>query len=245
MLTAMADDALVQGHRNSEWTGLGPVMEEDIAFSSMAQDKIGHAWALYRIMQEDLGGSDPDQFAFMRNEKDYKCCHLVEYPNGEYDFSLVRHFLFDHAEAIRYEQLQSSAFAPLQPLARKLKGEIKYHILHANAWMTQLCKAGEESYARMQSALNVCFPLALGLFESGGEAEELLISEKVYPGEKALKGMWMDRIYNVASAAGLNLPDEKNVEPVLGGRKGYHTVYLQPLLEEMGAVFRSDPAAIW
>lgn len=245
MLTAMADDALVQGHRNSEWTGLGPVMEEDIAFSSMAQDKIGHAWALYRILQEDLGGSEPDQFAFMRNEKEYKCCHLVEYPNGEYDFSLVRHFLFDHAEAIRYEQLQSSSFAPLQPLARKLKGEIKYHILHANAWMTQLCKAGEESYARMQSALNVCFPLALGLFESGGEAEELLISEKVYPGEKALKDMWMDRIYNVASAAGLNLPDEKSTEPVLGGRKGYHTEYLQPLLEEMGAVFRSDPAAIW
>ncbi|WP_343304793.1 1,2-phenylacetyl-CoA epoxidase subunit PaaC [Chitinophaga niabensis] len=245
LLTVMADDALIQGHRNSEWTGLGPIMEEDIAFSSMAQDKIGHAWALYKIIQEELKGSDPDQFAFLRNEKDYKCCHFVEHPNGEYDFSLMRHFLFDHAEAIRYEQLQQSSFQPLQPLAKKLKGEIKYHTLHANAWVSQLCRAGEESHARMQSALTACFPLALGLFEPGGEAEQILIAEKVYPGEKALKEMWQDRIYNILTAAALNLPDENTIEPVYGGRKGYHTIYLQPLLEEMGAVFRTDPAATW
>lgn len=208
LLTAMADDALVQGHRNSEWTGLGPIMEEDIAFSSMAQDKIGHAWALYKIMQEELKGADPDQFAFLRNEKDYKCCHFVEHPNGEYDFSLMRHFLFDHAEAIRYELLQQSSFQPLQPLAKKLKGEIKYHTLHANAWVSQLCRAGEESHARMQSALNTCFPLALGLFEPGGEAEAQLVAEKVYPGEKAIKEIWLDRIYNILTVAALNLPAE-------------------------------------
>lgn len=245
LLTAMADDALIQGHRNSEWTGLGPIMEEDIAFSSMAQDKIGHAWALYRILHEELGGSDPDQFAFLRNEKEYKCCHFVELPNGEYDFSLMRHFLFDHAEAVRYEQLQQSSFAPLQPLARKLKGEIKYHTLHANAWISQLCRAGEESYARMQAALNTCFPLALGIFEPGGEAEQELVAAKIYPGETALKEQWLNRIYNILAAAGLNLPDEQAVEPVYGGRKGYHTAFLQPLLNEMGAVFRTDPEAIW
>ncbi len=245
LLTAMADDALVQGHRNSEWTGLGPIMEEDIAFSSMAQDKIGHAWALYRILHENLQGTDPDRFAFLRGEKEYKCCHLVEMPNGEYDFSLMRHFLFDHAEAIRWEQLQQSSFEPLVPLARKLKGEIKYHTLHANAWITQLCRAGEESYARMQSALNTCFPLALGIFEPHPEAEQLLTAEKIYAGEAALKEQWMDRIYNILAVAGLNLPDEKAVTPAYGGRKGYHTEYLQPLLDEMGYVFRLDPEAIW
>ncbi|WP_298714233.1 1,2-phenylacetyl-CoA epoxidase subunit PaaC [Chitinophaga sp.] len=245
MLTAMADDALIQGHRNSEWTGLGPIMEEDIAFSSMAQDKIGHAWALYRILQEELGGEEPDSFAFLRNEKDYRCCHFVEYPNGEYDFSLMRHFLFDHAEAIRYQQLRESAFAPLRPLAEKLKGEIKYHTLHANAWIAQLCRAGEESYARMQSALNTCFPLALGIFEPDPEAGAILEAEGIYPGEAKLKEMWLDRVYNLCAAAGLNLPAESSVTPEYGGRKGYHTEYLQPLLEEMGAVFRSDPQATW
>jgi ring-1,2-phenylacetyl-CoA epoxidase subunit PaaC len=157
----------------------------------------------------------------------------------------MRHFLFDHAEAIRYEQLQQSSFQALQPLAKKLKGEIKYHTLHANAWVSQLCHAGEESHARMQSALSACFPLALGLFEPGGEGEQILIAEKVYPGEKALKEIWLDRIYNILTVAALNLPDEKTIEPVYGGRKGYHTTYLQPLLEEMGAVFRTDPAATW
>ncbi|RPD38401.1 1,2-phenylacetyl-CoA epoxidase subunit PaaC [Chitinophaga barathri] len=245
LLTAMADDSLIQGHRNSEWTGLGPIMEEDIAFSSMAQDKIGHAWALYRTLHENLGGTDPDRFAFLRGEKEYKCCHFVEMPNGEYDFSLMRHFLFDHAEAIRWEQLQQSSFEPLVPLARKLKGEIKYHTLHANAWITQLCRAGEESYARMQSALNTCFPLALGIFEPNPEAEQLLTAEKVYAGEAALRAQWMDRIYNILAVAGLNLPDENEVTPVYGGRKGYHTEYLQPLLDEMGYVFRLDPEAVW
>ncbi|WP_343700508.1 1,2-phenylacetyl-CoA epoxidase subunit PaaC [Chitinophaga sp.] len=244
LLTAMADDALIQGHRNSEWTGLGPIMEEDIAFSSMAQDKIGHAWALYRILQEDLNGSDPDRFAFLRNEKDYRCCHLAEQPNGEYDFSLVRHFLFDHAEAVRYGRLEQSSFAPLQPLARKLKGEIKYHTLHANAWVSQLCRAGEDSYIRMQAALNRCFPLALGLFEPPEEEAEL-VATAVYPGEKALQEEWLDRIYNILSPAGLNLPAMEDVTPAYGGRRGYHTEYLQPLLNEMGAVFRTDPEAIW
>lgn len=244
LLTAMADDALILGHRNSEWTGLGPVMEEDIAFSSMAQDKIGHAWALYRILHEELGGSDPDRFAFLRDEKNYKCCQLVEMPNGEYDFSLMRHFLFDHAEAVRYSGLEHSAFVPLQPLARKLKGEIKYHILHANAWVTQLCRAGEESYARMQAALDRCFPLALGIFEPA-DTEQELVAAGVYAGEKALQAQWLDRIYNILSPAGLNLPEAASVTPVYGGRKGYHTEFLQPLLNEMGAVFRTDPEAIW
>lgn len=244
LLTAMADDALIQGHRNSEWTGLGPIMEEDIAFSSMAQDKIGHAWALYRILHEDLGGTDPDRFAFLRDETEYRSCHLVELPNGEYDFSLMRHFLFDHAEAVRYSQLEQSAFAPLQPLARKLRGEIKYHTLHANAWISQLCRAGEESYARMQSALNDCFPLALGIFEPL-ENEPELVAAGIYAGEKALQDKWLDRIYNILSPAGLNLPDVAATSPVYGGRKGYHTEFLKPLLGEMGAVFRTDPEAIW
>src|ERR1051326_7324009 len=97
LILKMADDALIIGHRNSEWTGIGPILEEDIAMSSMAQDKIGHALALYKILHEHFGDSDPDPLAFRRAEKDFKCCHLVEFPIGEYDFTTVRHFLFDNA----------------------------------------------------------------------------------------------------------------------------------------------------
>ena len=240
----MADDELILGHRNSEWTGLGPIMEEDIAFSSMAQDKIGHAWALYRILQEQLGGEDPDQFAFIRTEKDFKCCHLVEMPIGTYDFSLVRHFLFDHAEAVRYESLQQSSFEPLQQLSKKLKGELKYHTLHADAWIMQLCKAGGESYERVQATLAQCFPLAAGIFEPGLD-EQGLIDAGIYPGEKELYERWLNDIYPVLVKASLNLPEPATVQPQYGGRYGKHTPHLQPLLQEMGEVFRLDPTANW
>jgi len=244
LITQMADDELILGHRNSEWTGLGPIMEEDIAFSSMAQDKIGHAWALYRILQEQLNGEDPDQFAFMRAEKDFKCCHLVEMPIGTYDFSLMRHFLFDHAEALRYDCLQQSSFEPLQQLSKKLKGELKYHILHADAWILQLCKAGGESYERMQAALEQCFPLAAGIFEPC-EDEQALIDAGIYPGERELHERWLNSIYPVLVKASLNMPDPATVKPQYGGRNGKHTPHLQTLLQEMGEVFRLDPSARW
>lgn len=242
LITKMADDELVIGHRNSEWTGLGPVMEEDIAFSSMAQDKIGHAWALYRILQESFGGADPDQFAFLRNANDFKCCHFVEMPIGSYEFSLVRHFLFDHAETVRYQSLSESSFAPLQHLAGKVKGELKYHTLHADAWIIQLCTAGEDSRQRVQTALDNCFQLAMGIFEPG-EREDLLIEERVYHGEAALCRQWVEHISAVLEKAGLTIP--AITAPVYGGRKGQHTEDLQQLLEEMGEVFRLDPEATW
>lgn len=119
LLTKMADDDLIIGHRNSEWTGLGPILEEDISFSSMAQDKIGHALGLYSILHDEFSESEPDTFAFHRKETDFKCCHLVELPIGEYDFSVIRHFLFDHAEKLRYELLESSSFEPWLNLRRR------------------------------------------------------------------------------------------------------------------------------
>lgn len=242
LITRMADDELVIGHRNSEWTGLGPVMEEDIAFSSMAQDKIGHAWALYRILQEELGGEDADQFAFMRNEADYRCCHLAEMPIGSYDFSLMRHFLFDHAEVVRYNNLLQSTFVPLQQLAKKVKGELKYHTLHADAWLMQLCKAGGESQERMQTALDNCYALACGIFEPV-PGDEDLVAAGVFAGEETLRSQWEQNIRQVLENAGLQLPE--NVAPAYGGRSGQHTAFLKPLLNEMGEVFRLDPEANW
>src|SRR5690606_18838657 len=127
-------DQLILGHRNSEWTGLGPLLEEDIAFSSMAQDKIGHSYALYQMLH-DLGEDDPDTVAFMRPASQFHNSHFVELPNGEYDFSLMRHFLYDTAEQLRFELLQESAAEPLAELARKIRGELRYHALHANTWI--------------------------------------------------------------------------------------------------------------
>ncbi len=243
LLYRMADDALILGHRNSEWTGLGPILEEDIAFSSMAQDKLGHALALYTLLN-DLGDKDPDSLAFNREEKEYKCCHFVEYPIGEYDFSLMRHFLFDSAEAIRYGMLAESSFAPIAKIARKFKGELRYHTMHADVWIKQLGSANDESKARVQSALIECFPLALGIFEPS-DYEDVLASQGVFPGEKALEDAWLNHISPILENAGLIVPDPKNVRSSYGGRRGVHTEFLNPLLDEMSDVYRIDPGAEW
>lgn len=243
LLYKMADDLLILGHRNSEWTGLGPVLEEDIAFSSMAQDKIGQSLALFELLQQ-LGENEPDIVAFTRNDNQFHCCQLVELPIGEYDFSLVRHFYFDHADAIRFEMLQNSAFEPLAMLARKFRGEIKYHTMHADVWIKQLANGNEESRARIQTSLNETFPLALGIFEAS-DFEKELIEAGIFAGEAELQSRWLEKVTATVKAAGLTLPDLESVTPVYGGRKGFHTEHLQPLLNEMSEVFKIDPTADW
>ncbi len=244
LLYKMADEALIIGHRNSEWTGIGPMLEEDMAFSSMAQDKIGHAKALYQILHEILGEPEPDKVAFLREENLFKCCQFVELPIGEYDFSLVRQFLFDHAEAVRYDMLTTSSFQPLAQLAKKVKGEIKYHTMHADTFLKQLGVGNEESHARMQSALNFAMPYALGIFEKGAYENELA-TENVFAGEDAAKSKWLEQITPIVAAAGLKLPVVAEDKIVYGGRKGFHSEYLKQLMDEMCEVVRSDPEAEW
>jgi len=241
LLYKMADDQLILGHRNSEWTGMGPLLEEDIAFSSMAQDKVGQSNALYQILHE-IGEGEPDQVAFMRNADQFHNCKMVELPNGEYDFSLIRHFLFDTAEAIRFDMLTKSSYEPLAQLAKKIQGELRYHTMHANTWIKQLGTATEESKARLQNSLNDLYPYALGIFETS-EHEEDIIKDGIFAGEEALKEQWLKKVAEIIDQTDLKLPDTS--EPVLGGRKGEHTEHLQPLLDEMSEVFKIDPTAEW
>lgn len=239
----MADDQLILGHRNSEWTGMGPLLEEDIAFSSMAQDKIGQSLALYTLLQK-LGESDPDTIAFTRNANQFHNCILVELPNQEYDFSLIRHFLFDTAEALRFEALTHSSYEPLAQLAQKIRGELRYHTLHANTWVKQLGSATPESIRRLQQSLELALPYALGIFEPSPFEDEL-ITAGIFEGEQALKEKWLARIESICRQTSLVLPDLKVITPMLGGRTGKHSEHLQPLLDEMSEVFRIDPGAEW
>jgi ring-1,2-phenylacetyl-CoA epoxidase subunit PaaC len=243
LLYKMADDQLILGHRNSEWTGMGPLLEEDIAFSSMAQDKIGHSLALYTLLHQ-LGEQDPDTVAFTRNAPQFHNSVFVELPNGEYDFSLVRHFLYDTAEALRFEMLSNSSYEPLAQLARKIKGELRYHTLHANTWIKQLGNATEESIGKLQHSLEAALPYALGLFEESPYENEL-ISSGMFAGEKELKRQWMKKIGDVIALTQLHHPGWSSLSPVLGGRTGKHSEHLQPLLTEMSEVFRIDPTAQW
>lgn len=243
LLYKIADDQLILGHRNSEWTGFGPLLEEDIAFSSMAQDKVGQSWQLYKILHE-LGESEPDTVAFMRNAEQFHNCQLAELPNGEYDFSLIRHFLFDTAELIRFTMLANSSYEPLALLAKKIKGEIKYHKMHADIWVKQLGSATEESIGRLQESLDVAMPYALGIFETS-QYEADLIAEGIFEGEEALKAQWIEQVTGIIGKTQLRMPDLNSLTPVTGGRYGQHSEHLQPLLDEMSEVFKTDPTADW
>lgn len=243
LLYKIADDLLILGHRNSEWTGFGPLLEEDIAFSSMAQDKIGQSLALYTILHQ-LGEPEPDTVAFMRPADQFHNSILVELPNAAYDFSLVRHFLYDTAEALRFEMLSSSSFQPLADLSRKIRGELRYHTLHANTWIRQLGSATDESISRLQRSLEEAIPYALGMFEPSIYEDELAATG-VFAGEQALRIQWEQKITVLLSTTQLHLPDLKLITPVMGGRHGRHSEHLQPLLDEMSEVFRIDPTAEW
>jgi len=243
LLFKIADDQLILGHRSSEWIGMGPLLEEDIAFASKAQDKVGQSLAFYQLL-ETLGEKDPDTTAFCRNATNFHNATFVELPNGEFDFSIMRHFLFDTAEYIRFELLCESSYQPLSNIAHKIKGEIQYHIMHANEWIKQLGTADNETTLRMQKVLDYSLPYALGIFEPS-QFEEELKSEGVFDGERKLQSLWQKSIGEVIGQTQLSLPTFASIEPAYGGRYGRHTEHLQPLLSEMGEVIQSDTNAAW
>lgn len=243
LLYKIADDLLILGHRNSEWTGIGPLLEEDIAFSSMAQDKIGQSLAMFELLHQ-LGEAEPDTVAFMRNSEQFHNCQFVELPIGEYEFSLIRHFLYDHSILLRFQQLSTSSYQPLAQVARKLVGELRYHVMHADMFIKKLGTATGESINRLQTALEQALPFALGIFEKSPQ-EAALISDLIFTGEENLYAQWRKEITKVIEATELVLPGFNLSEAKTGGRIGTHPPHLQPLLDEMAEVLKLDPPADW
>jgi ring-1,2-phenylacetyl-CoA epoxidase subunit PaaC len=244
LLYRLADDDLILGHRMSEWTGIGPILEEDIAFSSMAQDEIGHAQAYYVILHELFGEATPDQLAFGRKAEAFRCCQLVEYPIGDYAFSLVRHALYDVAESIRLEDLTRSSFRPLAELAKKLLREERYHYLHATTWLKQLGLATAEANGHLQRALDVAYPLGFGLFEPTA-LDGAIAGEGIQSYEGVLEARWVEAVKALSAACGLTVPVVADRTVAYGGRVGRHTEHLSGLLKEMDEVFAIDPQAVW
>jgi ring-1,2-phenylacetyl-CoA epoxidase subunit PaaC len=159
-LLAIADDELILGWRDSEWTGIAPVLEEDVAFSSIAQNEIGHARALYELAARDLG-TTADELAFDRSPDDYRCAPLVELRLPEWERTIARHYLYEQADAIRLERLKQSDDVEVAGLAAKIDREEAYHRMHAQMWFERLL--GE---ARFTAALEELRPLAEALLDS-------------------------------------------------------------------------------
>lgn len=178
-LLAWADDELVLGHRDSEWTGFAPQIEEDVAFSSIAQDEIGHAALLYGITAE-LTGDDADRLALRRPAEQYRHAALLARPNGDWAHTIARHYLYDLADSLRLVAASGSSFVPLAGAARKMAREEHYHRLHGAAWWDRLGDGTPESRDRLTAALRALLPLVAGLF-GATPGEELLRHDGIAP----------------------------------------------------------------
>ncbi|MDQ3865549.1 MAG: phenylacetate-CoA oxygenase subunit PaaC [Actinomycetota bacterium] len=172
LLLELADDELVLGWRNSEWTGIAPFLEEDVAFSSIAQGEIGHARALYELAAAELG-TTADELAFERAREEYRSAQLVELRLvPDWARTIARHYLYETADAIRIAALRMSEWEALAGLATKIEREEVYHLMHARMWAERLRASSERR--RFEQALDELWPLALGLVsedERGALAE--------------------------------------------------------------------------
>jgi ring-1,2-phenylacetyl-CoA epoxidase subunit PaaC len=243
-LIELADDELVLGHRDSEWTGHAPILEEDIAFANLALDEIGHAAVWYRLAAELLDEDPevyPDRMIFRREPGSFRCARLVELPKGDWAFTIVRQYLFDSAESLRLSALVRSRHAPLAHAAGKIAVEERYHLRHTAAWVTRLGRGTEESRARMQAALVSLWPLAGQLFAPPPAAEALTRAE-VFPQVAELGQEWEAGVRASLAGAGLVVPADRLAT---GSDRRAHTDHLAPLVEEMQSVARLEPEGNW
>jgi len=239
-LLALADDELILAHRNSEWTGHGPILEEDIAFANISQDELGHATLWYGLLQE-LTGDDPDRLVFFRDACAYRNVQLVELPKGDWAFSMLRQFLFDTAELVSLSHLTGSTYAPIADAAAKIRQEEIYHLRHTRLWVKRLGLGTAESNGRMQAALDVLWPYAQQLFVPLPQ-DRLLVEAGYAPQAAALRQEWESIVRPHLETAGLRIPQDET--PPANGRDE-HTDHLVALLAEMQQVARYDPEAEW
>ena len=243
-LLRLGDDALILGHRLSEWCGHGPYLEEDIALANLALDCLGHAEALLTLAGEVEGkGRTADDLAFLRDAYDFRNVQLVELPRGDFAFTITRQFLFATYACLLYEALQQSAFEPLAGIAAKALKEMRYHLRHSSEWMRCLGDGTEESHRRAQTALDELWMYTGELFEVD-DTLRTLIEARIAPDMTALQPKWREQVEAVIREATLTVPEDPPYMAT-GGRRGHHTEHLGHLLAEMQFLQRAYPGAQW
>ena len=242
LLLTLADDEFIVGYRNSEWTGIAPMLEEDVAFSSMAQDEIGHARLFYGLLADRVG-VDADQVAYGRPAAGFRHAQLLELPRTNWAFTLVRQFLYDQYDQLRLQALSHSQYAPLAEVTGKIQREETYHAMHGSAWMQRLAENTAEARTRLEAALPLAWAAAGSLFEPlPGEA--LLVQAGILAQPSAaLHTAWLAHVGGFFRDLGVRVPLPTRAG--FGGRSGRHTPDFAPMWDELTIVYRIDPAARW
>ncbi|WP_078380332.1 1,2-phenylacetyl-CoA epoxidase subunit PaaC [Sutcliffiella halmapala] len=252
LLYQLADDDFIIAFRGSEWLGLAPHIEEDVAFSSINQDTMGHSAMFYQLLEE-LGEGDMDALAHARKADERVNAVLLEKVNGpgnyliepKYDwaFAVVRHYFYTQAKKIKIESLKNSSYEPLKHVAIKVNMELYYHLLHWKTWFTQLCLANGEAKTRMKAAIETVLDDFEGVLSQGPEAAT--ISQFGLIGrEDRIRQQFITIMTEVFEKVELTFPAQMGLKSG-DGRKGQHTKDLEEAILTLGEVYNSNPTATW
>lgn len=250
----MADNSLILGHRLSEWCGHGPVLEQDMALTNMALDLVGQARNLYALAAEVQNeGKTEDDLAYLRDVFDFKNALLVEQPNGDFAYTVVRQFFFSAFQLpflkALFNTLNDSKLNPQSPTHNILRGiaekaikEVSYHLRWSSEWVIRLGDGTTESHQRVQKAVNDLWRYS-GEVLIADEIDDWAVKNGIGVDLNSIKPVFNDTIESVLKEATLKKPELTYMQK--GGKKGLHTEHLGYLLAEMQFLQRAYPNSIW
>ncbi|MBK7680066.1 MAG: phenylacetate-CoA oxygenase subunit PaaC [Chitinophagaceae bacterium] len=234
----LADNALILGQRNTEWCGHGPILEQDIAITNISLDLVGQARSFYQYAaQLKADGSTEDSLAYLRTERDFKNCLLVEQPNGDWAQTILRQFLFSSYQYFLYQELQKNSDETLAAIAEKSLKEVSYHLRWSSEWVIRLGDGTNESHSRILKAIDELWRYTGELFIPVAYEKEAGVDVSL------LKNDWSEKVKAVLTEATLPVPE--NIFMQTGGKTGTHTEHLGYILTELQYVQRAYPGCEW
>ena len=234
----LADNSLVLAQRNSEWCGHGPVLEQDIAITNISLDLLGQARSLFQYAAElKGGGATEDSLAYLRTEREYLNCLLLELPKGDWAQTVLRQFFFSCYQHLLFKHLSGFSDEQLAAIAAKSLKETRYHLRWSGEWVVRLGDGTDESKRRIEKAIDELWRYTGEMFQPAGFETELGIPLA------EIKNEWMQEVGQVFSEAGLSIPEKTFMQD--GGKKGNHTEHLGYILTELQYLQRTYPGVEW
>lgn len=234
----LADNALILAQRNAEWCGHGPILEQDIAITNISLDLLGQSRNFYQYAATLIGNdATEDSLAYLRTEREFKNCLLVEQPNGDWGQTILRQFLFSAYQHLLFEKLQEGKDEQVAAIAAKAIKEVTYHLRWSSEWVIRLGDGTEESHQRILKAIDELWRYTGELFIAAGYEKEAGIDVSL------LKDAWTKKVTAVFEEATLSIPEKVFMQT--GGKDGVHTEHLGYILTELQYMQRTYPNATW
>ncbi len=245
----LADNSLIMGHRLSEWTGHGPMLEQDIALSNIALDLIGQSRNFYQYAasiinaDEDSNLASEDSLAYLRDMPQFKNIILAELPNGDWANTILKLFFFSTYQYLLYKKLIDSSDKQISAIAEKSLKEVTYHLRWSSEWVIRLGDGTEESKQRIENALNELWAYTNEMFIAADYESECAEN---YTGVNPflLKNDWENKVKEIFQEATLPFPNNKQ-NKIYNGKHGNHTQHLAEILNEMQYLQRTFPGCEW